>query len=566
MKLLKKAGVPVVGGNVITGPYDNRVGGVYLSSAFGGVGNIYIPDQQGLIWQDPADGANIFNIRMWRGHDAVRGEAIIESSWRIALLGQGPIQFGHNDALPTAQGLHITCGASSSNDTIKHSKPVSWQTKRYNGGSEQHGYVIVQANSLTDNSDSTVLRFSICENPVNGQWDGFNGGGGTYTKGLSNGTDMAEFAATGIWHAGTNPTFSTLDASGSTVTWTLDKHLNTQHAKVTLPGVRTLAFSGLLPGMRGTLVVTQDTTGGRTLTLPSGSKTPAGGDGVVTLTSAANAVDVLDWFYDGTNIFWRSVLNFTGSMDADALAFFSASGITDSTQKSAVNALVLGLKNASLWNRFAAIYPFVGGDSTKHSFNLKAPGSYQIAWSGTVTHDANGITGNGSTGYGNTGLAASAVGSTTSQFIYVYNKTTLPTANGHLLSAANAAGGVRSELQHYKPGGTDYVAMGGLNYNASATKFTDISSNLKGHIAANITDASNQVLWFNAAASTVAVAASARSTSPFFLLAKNNGGSPTGYSNANLAFAAIGETLTAGEWTTFKGLIDTFQAALSRNV
>jgi hypothetical protein len=56
--------------------------------------------------------------------------------------------------------------------------------------------------------------------------------------------------------------------------------------------------------------VKQDATGSRTLTLPAGSKVINGGGGAVTLTTAANATDVLSYFYDGTNYFWTIGYNY----------------------------------------------------------------------------------------------------------------------------------------------------------------------------------------------------------------------------------------------------------------
>lgn len=57
---------------------------------------------------------------------------------------------------------------------------------------------------------------------------------------------------------------------------------------------------------------------------------------------------------------------------------------------------------AGLSGSFRFLYPFVGGNATAHSFNLLSPTTCRITWSGTVTHDGNGITGS-TTGRGNTG-------------------------------------------------------------------------------------------------------------------------------------------------------------------
>jgi hypothetical protein len=60
--------------------------------------------------------------------------------------------------------------------------------------------------------------------------------------------------------------------------------------------------------------------------------------------------------------------------DADAMAFISAAGISDTTQVTAIDNLVFNLKQNNLWNKMYAIYPFVGGTSEiNHKYNLKDP-------------------------------------------------------------------------------------------------------------------------------------------------------------------------------------------------
>lgn len=87
--------------------------------------------------------------------------------------------------------------------------------------------------------------------------------------------------------------------------------------------------------------------------------------------------------------------------DSDVNAFISASGITNSTQKLAINDLVIGMKADGIWSKMIAIYPFVGGTASSHSYNLKNTAVHQITWFGGLTHDANGVNPNGTNGYGN---------------------------------------------------------------------------------------------------------------------------------------------------------------------
>jgi hypothetical protein len=95
-----------------------------------------------------------------------------------------------------------------------------------------------------------------------------------------------------------------------------------------------------------------------------------------------------------------------GSVDPDAQAFITAAGITDPTQQSAINTLVVGLKDDGLWTNMQALYPFVGGTATQHKYNLKDPrdldAAYRLSFSGGWTHNADGITGNGVNTYADT--------------------------------------------------------------------------------------------------------------------------------------------------------------------
>jgi hypothetical protein len=76
--------------------------------------------------------------------------------------------------------------------------------------------------------------------------------------------------------------------------------------------------------------------------------------------------------------------------DPDAQNFFTATGITNTGLRSAVNQLVLDLKSNSVWTPMDIIYPFVadnlGALSTQFSYNLKNTGSFQGTFSNPLTN------------------------------------------------------------------------------------------------------------------------------------------------------------------------------------
>jgi hypothetical protein len=106
-----------------------------------------------------------------------------------------------------------------------------------------------------------------------------------------------------------NPAFVTL-TDAVTVTWATNG-ARVNNAKVTLGGNRTLDITGEVDGASGVLIVVQDGTGSRTLTLPGSSKVIGGGAGAITLSTAAGSIDILSWVYDGTDFYWTKGLNYT---------------------------------------------------------------------------------------------------------------------------------------------------------------------------------------------------------------------------------------------------------------
>lgn len=72
----------------------------------------------------------------------------------------------------------------------------------------------------------------------------------------------------------------------------------------------------------------------------------------------------------------------------------------------ALSELADALVQFNLWDKFIAIYPFVGRNVTTSSFNFKNPQKYRISWSTGLLFDKNGVTNNANFGflYGETGI------------------------------------------------------------------------------------------------------------------------------------------------------------------
>lgn len=102
--------------------------------------------------------------------------------------------------------------------------------------------------------------------------------------------------------------FTLKDWGNSGTALTIDWRLGNKH-KVTLTDNCTFTFTDPSKPGNFVLMLVQDATGGRTVTWPANCKW-AGGT-APTLSTAANAIDIVSFFYDGTNYYGVASLNFS---------------------------------------------------------------------------------------------------------------------------------------------------------------------------------------------------------------------------------------------------------------
>lgn len=236
--------------------------------------------------------------------------------------------------------------------------------------------------------------------------------------------------------------------------------------------------------------------------------------------------------------------------------FLDITGITDETITTALDTLVDGLISNGLWEKFAAIYPFVGGSESTHKYNLKDPrdadNAYRLTFSGGVTHASTGILSNGTNGYANTHLAGASLPSLFPHISF-YSRTT------------GAAAGKR-EMGSYTlgilfrwTGNYFYVYMGSSTYFSNSTTH--------GFFIASKTVTNKVSVYLNGSAIlNEGTCSDGELGGDLFILAQNSGSGPANCSNKECAFASIGEGLTSSEVSTFNTLVQEFQTALGRNV
>lgn len=251
--------------------------------------------------------------------------------------------------------------------------------------------------------------------------------------------------------------------------------------------------------------------------------------------------------------------------DQDALNFIAAAGITVYTDKLIVNTLVEDFKRDAVWDKMVAIYPFMGGDASAHSYNLKDTGSYQISWNGTWVHDSDGVTSNGTNAWGNTNLTiSSAIGTTfqSSGSLGMYSLTT--GSSGYDMGADDSPGGASRQTaliikfsanddfyQGLPVGASQYTGShdGDGMYIASRTGNTII-----GSIDGTKVKETTTTDWTYLADVPLAIGAFNRALTV------------EAYSARTYAFAFVGTGLTETDHSNIYTAVQTFETSLGRQV
>jgi hypothetical protein len=151
---------------------------------------------------------------------------------------------------------------------------------------------------------------------------------GTVTTAVITTGDLSSSSVTAPTYASTP---RTLTYSGSTISWNPTQGLN---AAITLTQNSTLSFTAAPPvGSYGTVVLTQDATGNRTITLPTitnvtnkvlGSTSTS----TVALSTAASSKDILNFYYDGTILYWNIGQGYGAASTTNSGPTNLASGVT----------------------------------------------------------------------------------------------------------------------------------------------------------------------------------------------------------------------------------------------
>jgi len=273
---------------------------------------------------------------------------------------------------------------------------------------------------------------------------------------------------------------------------------------------------------------------------------------------------------DNNDIGWGEIYGSSASgdtalsgvpFDTDAQAFITAASITDPTQQSAVNQLVVDLKSASIWTKMEAVYPMVGGSASSHKYNLKDPrdldAAFRLGFSGGLTHNSNGVTGGGINGYFSTYIVPFSILQLNNTSIWAYSRTQIALDGSVLI--ASESNPISDSIQ-INPRNSSDISSVRLNSSDFATLSSTNSTGLFGVSRAN---SSNVNYWIRGVKNTLTLASSGLNASNIVGLYFSGTGT---YSQRNICFTAIGQGLSDTEADDLYTAVQTYQTTLSRNV
>lgn len=272
---------------------------------------------------------------------------------------------------------------------------------------------------------------------------------------------------------------------------------------------------------------------------------------------------------DSLRLAWSQI---GGGFDADAQAFIDAVGTLTTPQQTAIDNLVKGLKANGTWSKYYAIYPLVGGTAAAHKWNLKDPRdldvAFRLTYTGTITHNANGMTGDGDTGFARTYLIPSSVltlGNIGMNFYCRSNNTKVDGIPSDMGSESNSSGtALQIRIEDNSGGNNALVRMSTSVFNVNKGN-TDRVGNWDFR-----RDGTTTYLYKNGAlvgSGTIVDQA----LPPYGMLlmgvAIDPSGNPYsgGMSAQNYSFFAISEMLNATQISDNAAILEAYQTALGRN-
>jgi hypothetical protein len=242
-------------------------------------------------------------------------------------------------------------------------------------------------------------------------------------------------------------------------------------------------------------------------------------------------------------------------IDADAQRFIDSSGITDFTQRFAVNNLVIQLKNSSLWTKFLAIYPMVGGSANTTKWNLRDPvdsdSGYRLTFHGTPVYAGTGVLFPATSDYADTHLSDELLNYNDNSISYYSG--TQNNVNGYDMGCYDRASPYNEMAIYNSTDASNWFGYYDFGPKPAITK---------GLFMVSVT-ASNVSRYENGAIKNSSDAAPVPGFTGLPILIGSVSGAPSSGAR-ECALASIGDGLTDAEALTFYNIVQNFESSLGR--
>jgi hypothetical protein len=253
-------------------------------------------------------------------------------------------------------------------------------------------------------------------------------------------------------------------------------------------------------------------------------------------------------------------------------AFLTATGITDATIISALNAMDLALISAGLLpsgtgaGKIKALYPIVGGSATAHKYNFVDPrdldAAFRLTFFGGWTHSSTGMLPNGTNAYADSFYNVLNNSVSNNDFHLSFYSRTIGGVAGAVVSIGVLDGSSETDLLIRWFDGNFYP-----NINENTYSNTYLNADTHGFYLAS-RNATNTIKGYKNNSKVVDIASTPTTRANFniFVGARNSNGSASQFDVKECAFITIGNGLTEAEALSLYNDIQTFQTTLGRNV
>ena len=245
----------------------------------------------------------------------------------------------------------------------------------------------------------------------------------------------------------------------------------------------------------------------------------------------------------------------SAAYDADAQRFIDSSGITDSTQKLAINNFVKQLKDSSLWIKLVAVYPMADGTATTTKWNLKDPrdldAAYRLTFSGTPIYASTGVLFPTTSDYADSHLFDSSLSYNNNSISY-YSRTQ-NTIDGYDMGCIDTASPYNEFAIYHSSNATDYFGYYAYGKVPASTKglfmLSSTSSDVKRYENAIVTNSKGSAPTTGFTNKPILIG---------IVFEADAGG------QRECALATIGKGLTDAQAMTFYNIVKKFETSLGR--